>query len=189
MAPLPGLDEDWLRTLGWTQSQLIIYILTDYFVIAIYTLLSILALRNVLMIILRQREYKNLPILVFYAFALIAINLRLVFLLFYWQPNNIIWNLDWIQQGAKLCVGVVQDWITLELAVRIHSSKSVTEISEVTERKLRKTRRILFAAITVTFIAFSIAVIVSAHKPGNAGLAFAFCHCSLVKIIGYVFLL
>ena len=86
-------------------------------------------------------------------------------------------------------MGVVQDWITLELAVRIHSSKSFTEICEEAERKLRVTRRILFAAIIVAFVAFSIAVIVSAHKPENSGLAFAFCHCSLVKTIGYIFLL
>ena len=82
-----------------------------------------LALRNIWVIIVKQQEYKNLPILMFYLFALIAVTLRPIFLIWYYTFKQTLFNLDFVQQLAKLCVGVVQDWITLELAIRIHKTK------------------------------------------------------------------
>ena len=66
---------------------------------------------------------------------------------------------------------MVQDWITLELAIRIRYSKGESDISEAAIEKLRFARRLLFAIITVAFVAFSATVIVTAHKSGNDGLA------------------
>ena len=83
----------------------------------------VLAVRNIYAILVKQREYKNLPILAFYCFSLIAVALRPVYLALYWIQIPIIWNIDWVQQAAKLCVGIVQDWITFELAVRIRNTK------------------------------------------------------------------
>ena len=60
----------------------------------------------------------------FYVFALIAVSLRPIFIIWWWTGNPTIGNIDVIQMAAKFCVGVVQDWITLELAIRIHEAKS-----------------------------------------------------------------
>ena len=108
--------------------------------IGTYFVLVALALRNIYAILVKQREYKNLPILMFYVFALIAVTLRPIYLICYWTPNVTMWNVDKVQQAAKLCVGVVHDWITLELAIRIHHSKVYTEISEAGKKKLRIAR-------------------------------------------------
>ena len=129
-----------------------------------------LALFNIFVILIRQKEYKNLPILTFYAYALIVFTLRLINLIWKWTLNPIFSNnIDYVQQAAKLCVGIVQDWITIELAIRIHNTKGYTDISEASKRKLRVASGVLFTLITLAFLAFSIFVIVSAQKPGNEG--------------------
>ena len=77
----------------------------------------LLALRNVWVILVKQGEYKNLPILMFYLFSLLAITLRLIEIIWYWTPHAFVNNITFVQQFAKFCVGIVQDWITFELAI------------------------------------------------------------------------
>ena len=62
----------------------------------VYGFLLVLVMRNIWAILVKQREYKNLPILAFYTYALIAVTLRLVNELFYWTPNVVVRNLDMI---------------------------------------------------------------------------------------------
>ena len=163
MAFLPGLDN--IKDNGWSRSQMIAYILIDYLLIGIYIILVALALRNIWVIVYKLKEYKNLPILMFYLFTIIAVILRLIYLICQQtEMIKVIWDIDLIQVAAKLCVGVVQDWITLELAVRIHYSKGVSDISEVVEKKLRKARRILFSVMTLIFTTLSVTAIVVSHK-------------------------
>ena len=163
MAFLPGLDN--IKDNGWSRSQMIAYILIDYLLIGIYIILVALALRNIWVIVYKLKEYKNLPILMFYLFTIIAVILRLIYLICQQtEMIKVIWDIDLIQVAAKLCVGVVQDWITLELAVRIHYSKGVSDISEAVEKKLRKARRILFSVMTLIFTTLSVTAIVVSHK-------------------------
>ena len=105
------------------------YVLATYLVVAMYSFLTVLALRNSWFILYKQGEYKNTPILAFYAFTLIAVSLRPIYLIGSWTNNPILFNIDYVQQAAKLCVGIVQDWITLELAIRIHHVKGYSDIS------------------------------------------------------------
>ena len=93
-----------------------------------------------------------------------------------------------IQQFAKLSVGVVQDWITLELAIRIRNAKGYKDISETAIRKLRIVRFILFTIVSVTFIALTIAVFVSAYRTNNSLYAFGDKFCAFYDVIGYIFL-
>ena len=76
-------------------------------------------------------------------------------------------NVGIVQQAAKLSVGVVQDWITIELAIRIHNSNGYSDISESVKKKLRVARKILFALLTLTFVAFSVTTLVSSLKSKN----------------------
>ena len=73
-------------------------------------------------------------------------------------------NLRLVQQVAKLCVGVVQDWITLELAIRIRNAKGYSDISEAAKKQLCKTSGVLIAILALTFVIFVVTGIVSAHK-------------------------
>ena len=77
-----------------------------------------------------------------------------------------------VWQGSKLCVGVVQDWITLELAIRVRNSKGYSNISPEKKATLRKVSSALFIITGVIFLAWSATVIVSARQPGNEGIAF-----------------
>ena len=153
-----------------------------------YVILVLLALRNIWSILIKQREYKNLPILAFYVFALFAVTFRPVFILGYWTGKPIYPNIDWVQQVAKLCVGVVQDWITLELAIRIHNARGYSDISETAKRKLRFIFQILFASLLLVLTAWSISVIASAYKQKD-GYAFdGENFCLILGIISYCFL-
>ena len=67
-----------------------------------------IALRNIFVVIVKQKEYRNLPILMFYLFALIAVTLREVKIIWQYESNpSINVNLDFVQQFAKLNIGVV----------------------------------------------------------------------------------
>ena len=85
-------------------------------------------------------------------------------------------------------MGVVQDWITLELAIRIRNAKGYSDISATAKKKLRRTSGVLIAFITLSFGIFTVITIVSAHKPVNDGYAFSYNVCPMYEIIGYSFL-
>ena len=80
---------------------------------------------------------------------------------------------------------MVQDWITFELAVRLHNVKGFLDISEKAMRKLRLARVILFAITTLVFLTFSFAVIASAHKQED-GRTFPNYNCQLFNVLGYL---
>ena len=187
MAFLPGFEEN-VSYLDWSRSEIVIFITTSYIVIATYVFLIMLALRNIFVILIKQKEYKNLPILAFYCYTILAVTLRPIYLFWCWTTSPVFSNLDLIQQGSKLSVGIVQDWITVDLAIRIRNAKFYTEISESGKRKLRFASGVLFAITTLIFAAFSTAVIVSAHKSDD-GYAFADNYCFVYNFIGTSFLI
>ena len=59
----------------------------DYMVIITYVLLVIICLRNIWVILIQQKEYQNLPIPTFYAFAIIAVTLRPIYIIWYWDVD------------------------------------------------------------------------------------------------------
>ena len=120
----------------------------------------------------------------FYIFALIAILLRLLLILCWWMVNPILWFITLVQQFSKLNVGVVQNWITFELAIRIHHSKGYSDISFAQKKKLKFTRSLLFFIVTVLFIAFTICMLVLGLK----GADYFSQLCLIQVILGYFFL-
>ena len=82
-----------------------------------------------------------------------------------------------MQQGVKLCVGLVQDWITLELAVRIRIEKGEYEFLKSDRNRLRATFKVVFLTLILGLIAWIITVIYSAHQPDNEGCAFGENYC------------
>ena len=157
-------------------------------------MLLLYAMRNIRDVFIMYQKYKKisfLPIPAFYSFALIALSLRPVYMVGKWTADD-DWkpyvNIDWVQQGAKLCVGLVQDWTTLELAIRIHVSKGVNDISDDGKLRLRAIFKIVYLVILVVLIAFITTVIVSAHLPKNDGWAFLKNNCQVSGMIGYTFL-
>ena len=189
MAFPPNVDY-WANEYGWTQGELDAYLAVDYILIGTYGILVVLGLRNIWVVIFMQQEYKNLPILMFYLYALIAVALRLINLIWFWTGDPLYrLNVELVQQVAKLCVGVVQDWITIELAFRIRHTKGDSDISAAAMKKLHLARGIIFALNALAFSAFSVAVIASAHAEGNRGFAFFGHDCTVYYILGYLFLI
>ena len=130
----------------------------------LYCALLLFALRNIWVVVIKKQRYKRLPIPAFYTFAVVTLTLRPFFIIGSWTDDwKFFVNLDWVQQGAKLCVGLVQDWVTVELAVRIHVSKGVHDISKAGINRLRAIFKIVYLALVVGFIAWIITVIVSDH--------------------------
>ena len=87
-------------------------------------------------------------------------SLRLVYLISGWTSFKFIFTVDLVQQVAKLCVGVVQDWITLELAIRIRNAKGYYDISEAAKKKLGRASCVLIVTITLIFVIFTVAAII-----------------------------
>ena len=83
-------------------------------------------------------------------------------------------------------MGLVQDWITLELSIRIHVTKDLSDVPEHAKRKLRVVRRFLFAMITLAFVACSISII--AEGPIKIDPS-SDRDCLGSTIIGYFFML
>ena len=103
---------------------------------------------------------------------MIALALRPIYMIGRWTSYPVFFNMDKVQQGAKLCVGIVQDWITLELAIRIHNAKGTSDISTAAKKRLHVAFAFVFLGLVMGFIAWNIAVYVSARELGNYGYAF-----------------
>ena len=119
---------------------------------------------------------------------MIALSLRPVNIIGFWTLDPEISNMDWVQQGAKLCVGIVQDWVTMELALRSRIIRRYGSVPQASIRRLRTIFNIFFLVLILAFIAWIIAVIVSAHQPGNEGYAFFENFCQAYDLVGYLFL-
>ena len=158
---------------GFTESEKKAYISMYYLDLALYGMLILLAIRNIIVILVMQREYRNLPVLAFYEFSFLAVSLRPAYLIGLWTSKYyVFYNIDWVQQGSKLCVGIVQDWITLELAIRIHHARGYSDISEAAKKKLRSVFKVLWTILTLAFLAWSCSVLVSARKEEDVGEAY-----------------
>ena len=112
--------------------------------------------------------------------------MRLPFLIGYWTDIASVANLDYAQQVAKLCIGVVQNWITIELAIRIRNAKGYSDISEAAKKKLRRASSVLVATMALSLVIFTVIVIVSARK--HHGYSFNDNACFMHEIFGYLFL-
>ena len=95
--------------------------------------------------------------------------------------------MDYVQQVAKLCVGMVQDWITFELALGIHYVNGNSFLSDAARAKMRRISQVLFSVLAIALLAFAIATIVTAHEEGNHGVAFMDNLCLVGAILGWSF--
>ena len=175
---LPKHFETTAEKWGWSRSQSISMIALSYADVAIYGLLLLLALRNVWVVVPQHyKELKMLPSIAFYSFAVLALSLRPLFIIGKWTDDITIYvSMDYVQQGAKLCVGLVQDWITFELAVRMHISNSEHGFSPAHKDRLHAIFRIVYVVLALALIAWIVIVIVSAHLSDD-GLAFSENDC------------
>ena len=70
--------------------------------------MTVLDVYNVWNVLYKNQKYKTRPMLLFYIFASVAITLRFLRLIFFYSANPILsGNIDFVQQVAKLCVGLV----------------------------------------------------------------------------------
>ena len=90
-------------------------------------------------------------------------SIRLPYSIGNWTKSQVIWNLNPVQIVAKLCVGAVQDWITLELIIRIRITKVDSDISKAAKTNLRRASAVLITVITLSFVAFAVTDIALAH--------------------------
>ena len=187
MALLPGYFEAY--TIDWSIGEKIAYVCLDYLVIGLFIALLALNLHNIWSIVVGQREYKNLPILLFYVFALIAILLRMVWLLTFWIQNDaMLNNIGFTYQMTKLCVGITQDWITFELAIRIRNSKGHTNISPQTKKRLKVAKNILFGLTLLIYVCYVSGLIVSSTFKKNDNMAFHTNFSTVVDALAWLFL-
>ena len=175
---LPEIFEECAVMFGWTRKQRIGLITLVYVDVALYVFLLLLAFYNICKVIPKHyKQYKMLPIPAFYVFAVFALSLRPIYTIGYWTEDpSIYYNIDWVQQGFKVCVGLAQDWITVELAMRIHTEKGGYEFSAADKNRLKAIFKPGFLALVLALTAWIIAVIVTAHQD-PVGYAFGEYTC------------
>ena len=106
MYPTP--DSEWIEYMKFSRTDVIIYDCEQYFLIALYFLLTVILIVNTWQILIKQKKYKTLPLLNFYLFAWVGIPLRLINTCWFWGDNiRLKYNLPYIQIFSKLCLGVV----------------------------------------------------------------------------------
>ena len=89
-----------------------------YLLIGLYTFALALATVNIWRILVKQRRYKTLPLLAFYICAFIAIALRWIYTIVVYTDFNWKYSVDDCFLVAKLSTGLIQSWMTFEIALR-----------------------------------------------------------------------
>ena len=120
MIPAPRSD-DYLIVNGWNETQEEVVCLLMYLSVILYILMLAMTGHNVWVFLIKQKRYKTTgPLVLFYFLAVLIGLLRFYFSLFYFavliEFNMIVILLEPI---LKIFLGVVQCWITVELAIRI----------------------------------------------------------------------
>ena len=83
MEPTPSSEYNELY-LHWSKSEVIIYACEQYFLIALYFLLTVILVVNTWQILIKQEKYMMLPLLNFYLFDWVGIPLRLINICWFW---------------------------------------------------------------------------------------------------------
>ena len=122
MAFLPGHDE--LIEEGYFTSDQLKWIAAYQYILMVLTLAMIVWLAiNAWKILIKQKKWNVLPLLIFYilAFLLLVIDSVKLILSFHWLMNqNVVFFL--YGQTLKFLIGVEQVWINLELIFSIKYS-------------------------------------------------------------------
>ena len=109
-----------------------IFVVDQYCLIGLYTFLLILSSINIWTILIRQKRYKTLPLLVFYIFTFFGIALRLVFVII--QHTHYYYLKNYVNDfylAAKLSVGLIQCWMILEIALRVRKAFKISQAEKV----------------------------------------------------------
>ena len=120
MIPAPRSD-DYKNAEHWSETQEEVVCLLMYLSVILYILMLAMTGHNVWVFLIKQKRYKTTgPLVLFYFLAVLIGLLRFYFSLFYFavliEFNMIVILLEPI---LKIFLGVVQCWITVELAIRI----------------------------------------------------------------------
>ena len=124
MAILPGYAELQEET---SLAQANLLVVENYLLIGVYAFIILLALTNIWKILIRQKKYKTLPLSFFYLFTFIAVTLRIICVIWMFQQPGWYNLLIYVYIGAKLCVGLVQAWMILEITLRIRRDVTVIQ--------------------------------------------------------------
>ena len=120
MIPAPRSD-DYKNAENWNETQEEVVCLLMYLSVILYILMLAMTGHNVWVFLIKQKRYKTTgPLVLFYFLAVLIGLLRFYFSLFYFAvliEFNMIVIL--LQPILKIFLGVVQCWITVELAIRI----------------------------------------------------------------------
>ena len=59
--------------------------------------------------------------LAFYIFAYMAISFRLIVLIFHYVDSSGFYIIDTVQPGAKICAGLLQVWMIVEITLHLRN--------------------------------------------------------------------
>ena len=84
---LPGCSRE---STGFSEKEFVIYAVESYVLLGLYLFLMVLVIVNIWTVLVKQRRYKNLPLLAFYIYAFFAIVCRLIYIIIDWSDDYLI---------------------------------------------------------------------------------------------------
>ena len=109
-----------------SRGEYIGYIFENSLSILLYTCLGVLCARNIWVILIKQRKWKQPLLLTFYFFSTMAIVFRWVvnccsvyITVTMPEGRNYVYVINALQPFAKILLGLVQTWMIMELFIRL----------------------------------------------------------------------
>ena len=134
MKPLPGLNvHD--SCIKFNSGEVIGATLIAYLVTAIFIFLLYITVWNTYNFLIKQRKYKVYPLLLFYILSYADILLRIYHS--FWMVDVIEYQQIFAVIGVmwiKVCIGIAQILVIVELTIRIEQSMRVYEMPD--EKKI-----------------------------------------------------
>lgn len=120
-----------------------------YLLIIFYGVLTAIIMLNSWTIFVRQRKFKQAPLLFFYVYAFIDVTDRLVFLISMFSSNYADSIMIVIYTNSKVCIGLIHSWIVFEIMTR-------TSRLDIEEGKLKCARIVALLLINLGFSSVAI---------------------------------
>ena len=115
---LPGIEifKYWM-----TDTQWYIYITLHWSILIFFIFLMLLIVANFVQILIRLGKWRNVPFLMFYIFAGLAIIFRILDMVYEFDQVKHLFEfwLAFMQPVSKLCAGFIYAWIMFEVGLKV----------------------------------------------------------------------
>ena len=113
-------QDEYYESTDCTSTKMAIFIAQVYLMTLTYVVMFFFCLHNLLKYVIKERRYKNLPLLFSYILAMLVTLMRICYFTFYYHFFfDIGFIFNFMPAILKLSIGILQGWIMIELAMNM----------------------------------------------------------------------